>query len=157
VQAREGVRAWDPGALLVPRLHPSEDPAAYRALVGSDPGVGVIPHRAAALYDLLGAVDAVLTFHSSVGLEAMLFDRPIVSLEPFGEENPFSYGREGAVARSAEELARALSEDVAPGPNAQARRAARKRYLKDNLHAVGEKSAAQVRALIRALSSKGAP
>jgi len=157
--ARAGVRAWDVNALLVLKLHPSEEEAAYRAIIGSDPGVVLVTHGAAPLYDLLGAVDAVLTFHSSVGLEGMLFDRPIVSLEPFGEENPLSYGREGAaaVARTADDLARALSEDVAPGPSAGARRAARERYLKDNLHAVGEKSAAQVRALIQGLAKERTP
>ncbi len=157
--ARAGVRAWEAKAILVLKLHPSEDPAAYRAILGSDPNVVLVPHGEAPLYDLLGAVDAVLTFHSSVGLEGMLFDRPIVSLEPFGEENPLSYGREGAaaVARGADELARALAADVPPGSNAGARRAARERYLKDNLDAVGEKSAAQVRALIRVLASEKTP
>jgi len=157
--ARAGVRAWDAGATLVLKLHPSEEPAAYRAIAGSDRGVLVVPHGEAPLYDLLGTVDAVLTFHSSVGLEGMLFDRPIVSLEPFGEENPLSYGREGAaaVARTAQELTRALREDIPPGAGAGARREARLRYLEDNLLAVGEKSAARVRALIRALASKGAP
>jgi hypothetical protein len=149
--ARQGVRAWDERALLLVKPHPSEDIALYRAAIGDDPRVLPVPHGSADLYDLLARSDAVLTFHSSVGLEAMLLDRAVVSLEAFGEENPLPYARVGAAAaaRTPEELARALREDVPPGTNAEARRAARQRFVRDNLFAADGKSAERVADLVR--------
>jgi len=157
--ARQGVLRWGEPALLLVKLHPSEDPAPYRAAIGQDPGVVVVPHGKVDLYDLLSAADAVLTFHSSVGLEAMAFDRPVVSLEAFGEENPLPYARSGAAAaaRSAEELARTLREDVAPGTKTEERRAARARYVRDNLLAADGKSSRRVRDLVLSLTQGRSP
>ena len=153
--ARAGVRAWEGSAILILKLHPSEDPAPYLAITENDPSVRVVPHGVVDLYDLLAAADVVLTFHSSVGLEAMLLDRPVVSLEAFGEENPIPYAREGAApaVRNAAELTQALQEDVAPGERSGDRRAARRRFVRDNLLADDGKSAERVRDLIRALAT----
>lgn len=155
--ARRGVAAWDPSARLLVKLHPSEDPAPYRAAAAGDVRVVVVPHGAVDLYDLLKVADAVLTYHSTVGLEAMMLERPVVSLEAFGEPNPLPYAREGAAAqaRTPEELAAALSADVEPGANAPARRAARTRFLHDNLAATDGKSTERVCDLIRSMARRG--
>lgn len=152
--ARKGVIDWGEPAILLVKLHPSEDPAPYRSAIEGDPNVVVVPHGKVDLYDLLAAADAVLTFHSSVGLEAMAFDRPVVSLEAFGEENPLPYARTGAAAaaRSTEELARALREDVADGVRTLERRSARARYVRDNLLATDGKSSRRVRDLVVSLA-----
>ncbi|MFQ5459092.1 MAG: CDP-glycerol glycerophosphotransferase family protein, partial [Myxococcota bacterium] len=156
--AREGMRTWGERAVLVAKLHPSEDPGPYRAAAAGDPGIVIVPHGAIALYDLLSHADAVLTYHSSVGVEAMLLDRPVVSLESFGEENPLPYAREGAAAaaRTAGELAGVLRREVAPGRDADARRERRARFVRDNLLAADGKSAERVAELIRGLASGGA-
>jgi len=153
--ARRGVIDWGEPAILLVKLHPSEDPAPYRSAIEGDPEVAVVPHGKVDLYDLLAASDAVLTFHSSVGLEAMAFDRPVVSLEAFGEENPLPYARTGAAAaaRTAEALARVLCEDVAPGTKTEKRRAARARYVRGNLLVTDGKSSRRVRDLILSLTS----
>jgi hypothetical protein len=138
--AKEGVRAWDKSALLLVKPHPSEDPALYRSVIGDDPNVMLVPHGSVDLYDLLAQSDAVLTFHSSVGLEAMLLDRAVVSIEAFGEENPLPYARNGAAApaRTPEELAHALRDD--------------QRFVHDNLFAADGKSAERIAALARSLA-----
>jgi len=156
--ARAGLRLWGEPAILVVKLHPSEDPAPYRAAIGGDRGVILVLHGKVDLYDLLAASEAVLTFHSSVGAEAMMLDRPVVSLEAFGEENPLDYARAGAAAcaRTAEDLARALREDVAPGTRVPERRHARERFVRDNLLAADGKSAERVRAVIQSLAAREA-
>jgi len=152
--ARKGVIDWGEPAILLVKLHPSENPAPYRSAIEGNPDVVVVPHGKVDLYDLLAAADAVLTFHSSVGLEAMAFDRPVVSLEAFGEENPLPYARTGAAVatRTAEDLARVLREEVAPGTKTEERRAARARYVRDNLLATDGKSSQRVRNLVVSLT-----
>ncbi len=152
--ARGGVARWGEPAVLLVKLHPSEDPAPYRARIAGNPGIAVVPHGGVDLYDLLAQADAILTFHSSVGLEAMALDRPVVSLEAFGEENPLPYARTGAAAaaRTADDLARVLREDVAPGRRAQERRAARASFVRENLFATDGKSSQRVRDLVVSLA-----
>jgi hypothetical protein len=157
--AREGVRAWGEPAILLVKLHPSEHTESYRSVIGQDPAVALVPHGRVDLYDLLDAAAAVLTFHSTVGLEAMMLDRPVVSLEAFGEQNPLPYARAGAAAaaRCPEELARALSGDIPPGANASKRRELRDRFVRDNMLAVDGKSAERVQVLIKSLISERSP
>ncbi len=155
--AREGIREWGGRAVLLVKLHPSEDPQPYRALAAGDAAVRIVPHGAVHLYDLLAAADAVLTFHSSVGLEAMLLDRPVVSLEAFGEENPLPYAREEAAARARTpaELADILRREIDPGAIGADRRERRARFIRNNLFAADGKSAERVLDLIQALAAGG--
>lgn len=155
--ARGGIRAWGEKAILLVKLHPSEDPVPYRAMVARDAGVAIVHHGEVPLYDLLASAEVLLTFHSSVGVEAMLLDRPVISLEAFGDENPIPYAREGAAAsaRSADELAEILRREIAPGHEAGQRRERRSRFVRDNLFAADGKSAERVRDLIRTLAAGG--
>ncbi|MDP3938292.1 MAG: CDP-glycerol glycerophosphotransferase family protein [Deltaproteobacteria bacterium] len=156
--ARDGLRSWGEQAVLIVKLHPSEDAAPYRALIAWSDNAAVVRHGEVDLYDLLAAADAVLTFHSSVGLEAMMLERPVVSLEAFGEENPLPYAREGAAvsARSAAELVAALRRELDPGEIGTERRELRARFISDNLFAADGKSGERVRELIKTLAAGGA-
>ena len=57
------------------------------------------------MYDALNAADLFVTSFSTAALEAMMFNVPVVTVEPFPPN--FSYSKSGAVfaARTAEELA----------------------------------------------------
>lgn len=154
--ARKGVAAWGEKALLVVKLHPSEDPSPYRAVIGRDPSVLLVPHGTVGLYSLITSSAAVLTYHSTVGIEAMALDRPLVSLEAFGDVNPLPYARSGAaaVARSGEELAQVLREDVAPGHRAAERRVARELFVRENAFLLDGKCGKRVRDLVVSLARK---
>lgn len=70
-----------PGLRLVVKTHPREDARACQAaLGGADPArFRVIDGAGPALHPLLAAADAVVTFHSTVNIEALLLGTPVVT------------------------------------------------------------------------------
>jgi len=81
---------------LVIKPHPDDDPAAYQRLAvraGFDNAVILEPR--APLYPLLHTAGAVLTGYSTVGLEAALFDKPVIAVNFSGRPHPVRYDEEG--------------------------------------------------------------
>ncbi|HHU83195.1 MAG TPA: glycosyltransferase [Firmicutes bacterium] len=96
-------------------LHPYERKELYQQLAAANERCRVFSFGEVSLYDALNAADLFVTSFSTAALEAMMFNVPVVTVEPFPLN--FSYGKSGAVfaARTAEELAflarRVLSEE----------------------------------------------
>lgn len=93
------------GLFLLIMLHPYERKEPYQQLAASNARCRVIPFGEVSLYDALNAADLFVTSFSTAALEAMMFNVPVVTVEPFPPN--FSYSKSGAVfaARTAEELA----------------------------------------------------
>lgn len=75
------VCAARPGWRLVVRLHPASSNPALEII----PEGAVQSHGHESLYDALGAADVVITLTSTVGMEALLLDRPtlILAISPY--------------------------------------------------------------------------
>lgn len=72
-----------PGAMLIVKVHPSEDPSAYTALVNPRQADRVrISHSSPPLHDLLEAADLAMTFHSTTNIEALLLGTPVITVVP---------------------------------------------------------------------------
>ena len=86
-----------PEARLIVKWHPSEtsEPLADRQL-----DTEAREHHRARTFDLLEDADVVLVISSTVALEAMLLDRPVVFLGPPVVESPFHPPEDGAGARA---------------------------------------------------------
>ena len=82
-------------ATVVVKLHPREDPGAFREAAGRSPAKVVMAADAPVL-PLLSALDAGVVLTSTVGLEALLFDVPIGALEIPGAGHVFDYVESGA-------------------------------------------------------------
>jgi hypothetical protein len=85
-----------PDKQLVIKLHPDEDPAVYRQLlkdIGDDTAAIC---RDTNTYELLNACDLLITFYSTVALEAMLFNKPVITLNLSGKPDIFPYALSGA-------------------------------------------------------------
>src|SRR5690606_2102511 len=86
-------------------LHPYEKKEFYQQLAAGKERCRVFAFGEVSLYDALSAADLFVTSFSTAALEAMLFNVPVVTVEPFPPN--FSYSQSGAVfaTRTAEELA----------------------------------------------------
>lgn len=72
-----------PGTCLIVKVHPSENPETYAALVDPANEARVRVTRAVPeLHDLLHAADVALTFHSTTNIEALLLGTPVVTVVP---------------------------------------------------------------------------
>lgn len=68
-----------PGAALITKVHPTEDPAWYRSRSAALPSARVIDHGSTDVLDLLRAGDCTLTFSSTTNLESLLVGTPVLS------------------------------------------------------------------------------
>lgn len=88
-----------PDLFLAILLHPSESSlvSKYQQLIAGYPNCRVIRFGYISLYDALSGADFFITHCSTAGLEAMLFNLPVITVEP--APSPFSYGDLGASIR----------------------------------------------------------
>ena len=84
---------------------PTKGKNIYQQLAAGNERCRVFAFGEVSLYDALNAADLFVTSFSTAALEAMMFNVPVVTVEPFPPN--FSYSKSGAVfaARTAEELA----------------------------------------------------
>lgn len=81
---------------LIIKLHRNEHMAEFRAVAPASVLEHAILVQDVALYPLLFGCDAVVTTASGAGLEALLFDNPLVTLNFSGRPDFRSYARSGA-------------------------------------------------------------
>jgi hypothetical protein len=86
----EAVRK-DPRWVLVVKLHPHHEKmlAAYKQWGGDDPRIRFVPPVNLSLYDLLAEAGAVVTYFSTVGVEAAFYRVPVIT--PVFPGKPPSY------------------------------------------------------------------
>jgi hypothetical protein len=113
----EDMARADPQARVYLRMHPNlktvdnADTRNSRAIT-ADNFVLIPPAEAVSTYDLIEAADMVLTFGSTVGVEATYWGRPSVLAGPaFYEDLDAAY-----VARSHKQLMDFLTQDLEPKP-----------------------------------------
>jgi CDP-glycerol glycerophosphotransferase (TagB/SpsB family) len=91
---------------LVIKPHPQEDATCYqRIAAGMD---GVIVRQKVDIYELLHACDLLITGYSTVALEAMLFNKPVITINLTGKPDIATYAGSGAA------LGVYRKEDLAP-------------------------------------------
>jgi hypothetical protein len=91
---------------LIIRPHPDESPAEYERILAEEEFRSATINTDIALYSLLNASDVVFTGMSTVGSEAVLFDKPLICLNL--SPNPYSvrYDEDGValLAKREEEI-----------------------------------------------------
>jgi glycosyltransferase involved in cell wall biosynthesis len=87
-----------PDHQLVFKVHPREEPARYRRLLGKLEVDKIIITQDVDLNALLQASALVVTGFSTVALEAMAYDRPVLIVNLTGEPDPVDYVSSGAAA-----------------------------------------------------------
>jgi len=79
---------------LIVRPHPEEDISLHNPFLEDNPG-NVIFDSNNRLIDIINAADLVITLHSTVGYEAIIFDKPMILLNYTNRESPVDYSRSG--------------------------------------------------------------
>ena len=132
---------------LVVKLHPAEDPALHRRVASEKRLLDeVVIVKDVNLFDLLQASEVLITAHSTVALEAMLFGKPVVTVNVTGTPDVMPYAESGAAVSvsDAAELVRAIRA-VLTDENVRRRLAeSRNGFLADCLHPVDGKAARRV-------------
>lgn len=81
---------------LVVKVHPREEAAPYQALAARYPDVKVLIFKDFDLYALLHNCDLLITKGSTVALEAMIIDKPVVIINLMGAPGNIPYAEEEA-------------------------------------------------------------
>jgi hypothetical protein len=92
----EGLRPI-PDLFLVMLLHPGEDTMLYKGCSMGFPNCQIVRFGQISLYDALSGADYFITYYSTAALEAMLFQLPVITVEP--APPTFSFGDSGASIR----------------------------------------------------------
>jgi hypothetical protein len=97
-----------PDKQLVIKLHPDESIETYGEILSTIGKDKAIVCRDVDIYELLHACELLLVGDSTVGLEAMLFDKPVINLNFTGSPSVMGYAESGAALGAYKE------EDLAP-------------------------------------------
>ncbi len=85
-----------PDKQLVIKLHPAEEIEEYQKILEKIGGSRVILCRDTDIHQLLYACDLLLTIHSTVALEAMIFNKPVITINFSGKPDLMPYAESGA-------------------------------------------------------------
>jgi hypothetical protein len=91
----KGVKDF-PDKQLVIKLHPDENMDIYRRILNNIGDRKTIVCRDTDTYELLNACDLLITFYSTVALEAMLFNKPVITVNLSGKADIFPFAHSGA-------------------------------------------------------------
>ncbi len=83
-----------PETVLVVKPHPGDSDNLYREIANEMNVNTVITFDY--LYELLHACDILITTHSAVGLEAMIVDKPVITINLTNKPDPYPYAESGA-------------------------------------------------------------
>ena len=109
----KGVRMTGKDVNFIIKLHPAERRAFYESLTVNMANVSIISYNDKMdIIDVLGNANLVITYHSNVGLEALLLGKLLIIANLFDEENPTDYCSSGAALciKNAEELTKAINQ-----------------------------------------------
>lgn len=110
IDAIIGAMSEFPEKQLVIKLHPSEKLEEYREILDRTEQK-VIICRDVDLYGLLQACELLMTVHSTVALEAMILQKPVITVNLTGKPDVMPYAESGAA------LGVYRKEDLAPAIN----------------------------------------
>lgn len=85
-----------PEIQLIVKPHPSESTLLYNQMMDMEKLNNAIIVEDIEIYELLNAADCVLTSFSATGLEAMMLDKPVISINFTGEPDRMPYAQSGA-------------------------------------------------------------
>jgi glycosyltransferase involved in cell wall biosynthesis len=154
---RHIVQAADrfPDYQLVFKVHPREDPDRYRGLLAGLGAHKIIVIQKIDLNALLQASAMVITGFSTVALEAMIFERPVLIVNLTGEPDPVDYVSSGATlgAYAPEDIVKQMERLLTDSPVNAALAESRRRYIMAQLYKTDGRAAQRVAELIQQMTA----
>ncbi len=146
-----------PEKQLVIKLHPAETGEECRQILDQIGCDRAIICRDIDIHEVLYASDLLITVHSTVALEAMLLDKPVIMMNLSDKPDPYPYARSGAAlgVYKEEDLAPAMKQALSD-PKARDELARnRKRFAMEHAYKLDGQSAQRVADLITRLIEEG--
>jgi hypothetical protein len=115
---------------LVIKPHPDEGPEGYEQILREEELAEAIVSKGISLYTLLDACDIVFTTVSTAGSEAILFNKPLISINLLGSDFVVRYDQEGValLVKREEDILPALDAVLNDDKVKRELAAARKRF-----------------------------
>jgi CDP-glycerol glycerophosphotransferase (TagB/SpsB family) len=137
------------------KIHPREDPKYYEDLLTRLDMSGIIITQKIELDALLQASSLVVTAFSTVALEAMILDRPVLIVNLSGEPDPIDFVRSGAAlaAYTPENVALQLERLLTDAGSGAALAQNRRQYIRDQMFRTDGQAAQRVADLILQMST----
>jgi glycosyltransferase involved in cell wall biosynthesis len=136
-----------PRMKLVVKLHPAEEPTLHRR-IASEKGLldDIVLVKDVNLFDLLRASELLITSSSTVALEGILFDKPVVAVNVAGARDVVPLGGSGAavIVSDATQLADAIRSVLTNDTVRSRLQEGRSRFIADYLHPLDGKAARRV-------------
>jgi len=98
----KGVREFSDSQFII-KVHPSELALSMYERVIKDIGLNALITRDANIYEVLYICDVMITGFSATALDAMILDRPVITVNLTGLEDPLPYAESGAATGVYEE------------------------------------------------------
>ncbi|MFC1729982.1 UDP-N-acetylglucosamine 2-epimerase [candidate division KSB1 bacterium] len=137
-----------PKTQVVIKLHPREyhaDESRYKKLAKEE-GIDVLITKKANLYKLLYICDVNITKHSTTALEAMIVDKPVITINLMSRLDFFSYASSGAAIGVYEEekVKEAIKKALYNRKAQKTMEKARKSFIKRNIYQVDGKATERI-------------
>lgn len=146
------VRAMDefPEEQLVIKLHPGEKMEEYQKILAKIGHNQAILCQDIDLYQLLHASHLLITIHSTVALEAMILDKPVITINLSGKPDPFPYAQSGAAigVYKEEDLAPAIRKALYDLQTRKEMERKRKEFVQEHAYKVDGRASQRVADLI---------
>lgn len=136
---------------LIIKTDPYEDPAPYKDIIryGNRDNISIVTDMP--IYDLLFHSDVLLTLDSTAGLEAMVFDKPVVTLNLGKRSDRVPYAEKGAAigVYKEEDLPLAIERALTDQKTIEQLRLGRKAFIEEYAFKIDGKSAERISNLIK--------
>ncbi len=133
---------------LIWKPHPREDEQKIANLINDKYNLtSAIVQKNLPLFDVLNVCDVAITVHSTTGLEAMFFDKPVITFIPPNEEENTLFKNSGAVLKveTKEELVNAINQSLYDDSAQKKLTMNRKKLIKDLIKFDGKASSRYAR------------
>ncbi len=124
------VRKMDSVQMVI-KIHPREDLEKYKKIAAQYEDIVIHVLRDIDLYALLHNCELLITRHSTVALEAMLADKPVVTINLSNQPDPHPYAEEGAAIGvfRPEDIEQAINQALHDRNTKNRLRAAREKFI----------------------------
>jgi len=142
------------GLQFVIKVHPSELDLLLYQRVTKNVGVDALITRDANIYEVLYVSDIVITGFSATALDAMMLDKPVITVNFTGMEDPLPFAESGAAIGVYDErdLIQAIERGLCDEEVREKLRKAREKFIYEHAYKKDGKSAERVVGLIEQMA-----
>lgn len=142
-----------PDKQLIIKADPYEDVAPYRERISAGLYNNAVAVRDVDIYTLIFMSELVIVFNSTVGLEAMVFDKPLITVNLTKREDTVPFAEKGAALGVYEEanLIPAIKQALSDPEAISGLKIARSRFIEEYAYGIDGKASERISNLIKYL------